>query len=609
MGIFLGEFRRIMMSIDYSIISRSLVDVAMGRVPADMVIRNGQWINVQSGEIIRNTDIAIKGERIAFVGPDASHTIGEDTMIIEAKERYLVPGLLDAHMHVESGMLTVTEFVRAVIPHGTTGMFIDPHEIANVFGLKGVRLMVDEAKEQPVHIWVQVPSCVPSAPGLETPGASIGPDDVAEAMTWDGIIGLGEMMNFPGVFLNDENMHAEMAETRLAGKVIGGHYASLDLGLPFHGYAAGGPEDDHEGTRMEDAVARVRQGMKVMLRDGSAWRDVDEQVRAVTEKGLDPRHFILCTDDSHSETIVNDGHVDRAVRRAITKGLRPITAIQMATINTAEHFGVAREVGMIAPGRYADILLISDLPSVRSEMVIAKGQIIAQDGVAQVDLPSFEYPEWATDSVHLAQPLTANDFHLSVAIPNLRSVTANVIGIIENQAPTRHLRMVVPIENGEVQVDRDKDLSKVALVERHQGSGQVQVGLVNGFGFSERCAIASTVAHDSHHMIVVGTDENDMAIAANELARVEGGQVVVRRGEVIGLVELPIAGLMSNEPADIVANKAAKVLEGFRACGCKLNNPNMQLSLLALVVIPELRISDLGLVDVTSFDFIPVLEP
>ena len=597
------------MSIDYSIISRSLVDVAMGRVPADMVIRNGQWVNVQSGEIIRNTDIAIKGERIAFVGPDASHTIGEDTMIIEAKERYLVPGLLDAHMHVESGMLTVTEFVRAVIPHGTTGMFIDPHEIANVFGLKGVRLMVDEAKEQPVHIWVQVPSCVPSAPGLETPGASIGPDDVAEAMTWDGIIGLGEMMNFPGVFLNDENMHAEMAETRLAGKVIGGHYASLDLSLPFHGYAAGGPEDDHEGTRMEDAVARVRQGMKVMLRDGSAWRDVDEQVRAVTEKGLDPRHFILCTDDSHSETIVNDGHVDRAVRRAITKGLRPITAIQMATINTAEHFGVAREVGMIAPGRYADILLISDLPSVRSEMVIAKGQIIAQDGVAQVDLPSFEYPEWATDSVHLAQPLTANDFHLSVAIPNLRSVTANVIGIIENQAPTRHLRMVVPVENGEVQVDRDKDLSKVALVERHQGSGQVQVGLVNGFGFSERCAIASTVAHDSHHMIVVGTDENDMAIAANELARVEGGQVVVRRGEVIGLVELPIAGLMSNEPADIVANKAAKVLEGFRACGCKLSNPNMQLSLLALVVIPELRISDLGLVDVTSFDFIPVLEP
>jgi adenine deaminase len=596
------------MSIDYSRISRSLVDVAMGREPADMVIRNGRWVNVQSGEIVGNTDIAIKGERIAFVGTDASHTIGKDTSIIESDERFLVPGLLDAHMHVESGMLTVTEFVRAVIPHGTTGMFIDPHEIANVFGLRGVRLMVDEAKEQPVHIWVQVPSCVPSAPGLETPGASIGPDDVAEAMTWDGIIGLGEMMNFPGVFLNDEKMHAEMAKTRMAGKVIGGHYASFDLGLPFHGYVAGSPEDDHEGTRMEDAVARVRQGMKVMLRDGSAWRDVDEQVRAVTEMGLDPRHFILCTDDSHSETIVNDGHVDRAVRRAITKGLRPITAIQMATINTAEHFGVAREVGMIAPGRYADVLLISDLPSVRSELVIAKGKIVAQDGSVQIDLPSFEYPEWATDSVHLAHPLKAGDFLLTVPDHSLKSVTANVIGIIENQAPTRHLRMDVPVIDAEVQADIDRDIAKVALVERHQGSGQVQVGLVNGFGFTERCAIASTVAHDSHHMIVVGTDENDMAIAANELGRVEGGQVVVRRGEVIGLVELPIAGLMSDESAEIVAKKAAKVLEGFRVCGCELNNPNMQLSLLALVVIPELRISDLGLVDVTNFDFIPVLE-
>ena len=596
------------MTNDYSIMSRSLVDVAMGREPADMVIKNGQWVNVQSGEIIKNTDIAILGERIAFVGQDASHTIGKNTKIIEAEERFLVPGLLDAHMHVESGMLTVTEFVRAVIPHGTTGMFIDPHEIANVFGLKGIRLMVDEAKEQPVHIWVQVPSCVPSAPGYETPGASIEPSDVAEAMTWDGIIGLGEMMNFPGVFLNDEKMHAEMAETLKAGKVIGGHYASFDLGLPFHGYVAGGPEDDHEGTRMDDAVARVRQGMKAMLRDGSAWRDVDEQVRAITEMGLDPRHFILCTDDSHSETIVNDGHVNRAVRRAISKGLRPITAIQMATINTAEHFGVSRDVGMIAPRRYADILLIGDLPNVLPEMVIAKGQIIAQEGITQIDLPIFEYPNWAIDSVHFARPLNANDFILDFPDPISKFVTANVIGIIENQAPTRHLKLEVPVQNGEVQIDLEKDLAKVALIERHKATGTIQVALVSGFGFSEMCAVASTVAHDSHNMVVVGTDENDMAIAVNELARMEGGQIVVSNGEVIGLVELPIAGLMSNESADIVAKKAATVLEGFRACGCELNNPNMQLSLLALVVIPELRISDKGLVDVTTFDFIPVLE-
>ena len=580
----------------------------MGRAPADLVVRNGRWVNVQSGEIIPNTDIAVSAGRIAYVGGDASHTIGDETEIVEAEDRFLVPGLLDGHMHVESGMLTVTEFVRAVISHGTTGIFIDPHEIANVFGLKGVRLMVDEAKRQPIHIWVQMPSCVPSAPGMETPGASIGPEEVAEAMAWEGIIGLGEMMNYPGVFLNDENMHAEMAETRLAGKVIGGHYAADDLGLPFHGYVAGGPEDDHEGRRLEDAVARVRQGMRAMLRDGSAWRDVDDQVRAVTELGLDPRHFILCTDDSHSETLVNEGHVNRPVRQAISKGLRPITAIQMATINTAEHFGVARDVGMIAPGRYADILLVSNLPSMESDLVIAKGQIIAQDGKNLIDPSPYSYPKWAINSVHLARTLKANDFRLPAPTGDLSKATANVIGVIENQAPTHHLKLEVPVEGGEVQVDIERDLAKVALIERHKGTGQIQVGLVNGFGFTERCAIGSTVAHDSHHMIVVGTDEGDMALAANELARMGGGQIVVRDGEIIGRVELPIAGLMSNERASVVAEKEAGILDGFLACGCTLNNPIIQLSFLALVVIPELRISDLGLVDVTKFEFTPVIE-
>jgi adenine deaminase len=592
-------------------IRRALVDVAMGRKPADMVIRNGRWVCVQSGEIIPNTDVAIVGERIAFVGSDASHTFGKHTQVKDAHDRYLVPGLLDGHMHIESGMLTVTEFTRAVIPHGTTGMFIDPHEIANVFGLQGVRLMVDEASSMPIHIWVQMPSCVPSAPGLETSGASIGPEEVKQAMAWKGVIGLGEMMNFPGVFQSDLKMHAEMAETCQTGKVIGGHYASPDLGLPFHGYVAGGPEDDHEGTRLEDALARARQGMKVMLRLGSAWHDVDAQIRAVTELGLDPRHFILCTDDSHSETLVKEGHVNRAVKQAIARGLQPITAIQMATLNTAEHFGVAREVGMIAPGRYADILLVSDLPELRIDQVIAKGRIASDGERLLVDLPPFPYPEWAVNSVHLDHPLTSKDFSLRVPSDVYLSdgkIKANVIGVIENQAPTRHLIKEVLTEKGEVPIDMHADISKIALIERHKGSGRVQVGLVHGFGFNLPCAVGSTVAHDSHHMIVVGTDETDMALAANELAKVGGGQIVVQGGNVIGLVELPIAGLMSNERAEVVAEKAATVLDGFKSCGCHLNNANMQLSLLALVVIPELRISDLGLVDVTKFDFIPVFE-
>jgi adenine deaminase len=280
----------------------------------------------------------------------------------------------------------------------------------------------------------------------------------------------------------------------------------------------------------------------------------------------------------------------------------------MATLNTAEHFGVATDVGMIAPGRYADVLLVEDLAKFVVEVVFAKGKKAAVNGKMLLELAPYPYPDWATQSVNLVKPLTAADFTLRAEIEN-GALTANVIGVVENQAPTRHLRIPVEVVSGQVPADLEMDLAKVALVERHKGTGGVQVGLVSGFGFSQPCGIATTVAHDSHHMIVVGTNEEDMAQAANQLAEVGGGQVVVRAGEVIGMVELPIAGLMSNQQAEDVAAKAATVLQGFIACGCRLNNPNMQLSLLALVVIPELRISDLGLVDVTKFDFVPVLEP
>jgi adenine deaminase len=588
-------------------LTRSLVDVAMGRLPADIVIQNGQWVSVQSGEIIPGSDVAIKAGHIAYVGEDASHTIGKKTKVIDAKGRYLVPGLLDGHMHVESGMVTVTEFVRAVAVRGTTGMFIDPHEMANIFGLKGVKLMVDEAQNQPIHVWVQMPSCVPSAPGLETPGAHIGPKEVAQAMKWDRIIGLGEMMNYPGVAMGDDKLLEEMSLTHASHKTIGGHYASPDLGIPFHGYVAGGAEDDHEGTHLEDAVERVRQGMKAMLRYGSSWHDVASQVGAVTQLGLDSRRFILVTDDSHAQTISRDGHMDRVLRHAIEQGLDPVTAIQMCTINTAEHFGLTREMGMIAPGRWADVVLVKDLNNFKADLVIAKGQVIAENGKLKVSLPKFKYPAWATNSVHLKKKLAASDFALKVKAKK-STLKANVIGVIENQAPTQHLRFDVQPENGEIKADMGRDIAKIALVERHKGTGRIMLGFVSGFGLGSKCAIASTVAHDSHHMIVVGTDEASMVVAGNSLAKSGGGQVVVKNGKVIGQVDLKIAGLMSNEKADVVAKKAETILKGFRDCGCKLNNPNMQLSLLALVVIPELRISDKGLVDVTKFNFVPVVE-
>jgi adenine deaminase len=578
----------------------------MGRSPADLLIRGGRWVCVQSGEIVPETDVAVVEGRIAYVGPDAGHAIGPTTKVLEASDRWLVPGLLDGHMHVESGMLTVTEFVRAVMPHGTTGMFIDPHEIANVLGLEGVRLMAQEAAVQPIHVWVQVPSCVPSAPGLETPAATFGPAEVAEALRWPNVIGLGEVMNYPGVVSNDEKMHAEIAEARKAGKVIGGHYPSLDLGRPFHGYVAGGPEDDHEGTRLEDAIARARQGMKVMLRQGSAWHDVAEQARAILEARLDPRHFLLVTDDSHSETLVTEGHVDRVVRVAMQAGLPAMTALQMATINTAEHFGVSRDVGMIAPGRWADLLLVSDLDELRMDTVLARGVVVAEAGEVHAPRPVFSFPDAARHSVWLPRSLEPADF--SVPVTGNGRVHLHVIGVIENQAATRHLRVVAEPVDGHLHALLDGDLAKVALVDRHHGTGAVQMGFVRGFGLSVPCAIGSTVAHDSHQMLIVGTRDEDMALAGNELARVGGGQVVVREGEVAARVELPIAGLMSDEPAKAVAAKAAALLAALRQCGCRMHNANMQVSLLALVVIPELRMSDRGLVDVKEFRVIPVVE-
>ncbi|MEO9899231.1 adenine deaminase [Nisaea sp.] len=581
-----------------------LVAVAAGREAADLVIRNVRLVNVHSREVL-DWQVAVAEGRVAYIGPDAAHCIGQETRMIEGGGRYLIPGLCDAHMHIESGMLTPAEFAAAVIPHGTTTMFTDPHEIANVLGLAGVRMMHDEALMQPVNIFTQMPSCAPSAPGLETTGFEIGAEDVAEAMSWPGIIGLGEMMNFPGVINGDPQMLAEIAATMRAGKTVGGHYASPDKGIAFSAYAAGGPADDHEGTEEADALARVRNGMRSMMRLGSAWYDVESQITAVTERGLDPRNFILCTDDCHSGTLVNDGHMNRVVRHAIACGCDPLVALQMATINTASHFGLERELGSIAPGRRADMILTSDLTTLPIEHVIARGQTVAVDGKITVECPHYDWPDSARNTVHLGKVLAAADFAVP-APEGANAVTAKVIGVVENQAPTKALTAELPVVEGVV--EGEGDTCQIALVERHRATGGVVNGFVSGFGYTGRMAMASTVAHDSHHMIVVGTDREMMALAANRLGDVGGGITVWKDGVEIALVELPIAGLMSDLPAIDVAAKADRMVAAMAECGCTLNNAYMQHSLLALVVIPELRISDLGLVDVTKFELTELIE-
>jgi adenine deaminase len=525
--------------------------------------------------------------------------------VVEAEGKYLIPGLCDGHMHIESGMLTPAEFAAAVIPHGTTTIFHDPHEIANVLGLKGVRMMHDEALIQPINIFTQMPSCAPSAPGLETTGYEIGPDDVAEAMRWPGIIGLGEMMNYPGVINGSQQMLEEIAATMRAGKTVGGHYASPDRGIPFHAYVAGGPSDDHEGTRESDAIDRVRQGMRSMLRLGSAWYDVKNQITAITEKGLDPRNFILCTDDCHSGTLVHEGHMNRVVRHAIACGCDPLIAIQMATINTATHFGLERELGSIAPGRRADMILTSDLRTLPVDAVFARGVQVAEAGRLNVTCPHYPWPATARATVNMGRAKTAADF--AIAAPaGADRVTARVIGVVENQAPTKALTADLAVTDG--LVEAQGDVAQIALVERHQATGHVVNAFVSGFGYKGRVAMASTVAHDSHHMIVVGTCREQMALAANRLAEVGGGVTLWREGEEMAIVELPIAGLMSDRPAQEVADKAQALVAAMAACGCTLNNAYMQHSLLALVVIPELRISDKGLIDVTRFAVTEVFQ-
>ena len=580
-----------------------LVAVAAGRAPADLVIRGGRLVNVQSREVLDGWQVAVAEGRFAYVGPDASHCIGPDTEVVEAEGRYLVPGLCDGHMHIESGMLTPAEFAAAVIPHGTTTIFHDPHEIANVLGLPGVRMMHDEALMQPISIFTQMPSCAPSAPGLETTGYEIGPDDVAEAMRWPGIIGLGEMMNYPGVINGSQQMLEEIAATMRAGKTVGGHYASPDRGIPFHAYVAGGPSDDHEGTRESDAIDRVRQGMRSMLRLGSAWYDVESQITAITEKGLDPRNFILCTDDCHSGTLVHEGHMNRVVRHAIACGCDPLVAIQMATINTATHFGLERELGSIAPGRRADVILTSDLRALPIDAVFARGVKVAEAGRLTVACPHYDWPAAARATVRLGRTLTADDFAIP-APAGAFTVRARVIGVVENQAPTRALEIDLAVTDG--LVGPQAEVAQIALVERHRGTGQVVNGFVQGFGYGPGMAVASTVAHDSHHMIVVGTDRAMMAAAANRLGQVGGGVTVWKDGAEIARVELPIAGLMSDRPAAEVAARAQDMVQAMADCGCTLNNAYMQHSLLALVVIPELRISDRGIVDVTRFEVTPL---
>ena len=585
--------------------TRLLVGTAMGRNKADLVVRNGSLVNVNSGEIIEDQSVAIKENRIALIG-DAEHTIGPDTEVIDAHGKYIAPGFIDGHVHVESAMVTGTEFAKAVLPHGTTTVFIDPHEITNVLGLDGVRFFLNETRGLPLKMLIAFPSCVPAAPGFETTGASIGPREVAEAMSWKGIVALGEVMNYPGVLAADANVHGEIAATLSAGRVVEGHAVDL-LDRELAAYAAAGITSCHESTKKIQAIQRLRDGMYAMLREGSGARNVADTIRAVTEEKLDSRHVCLVTDDREPRDLLQVGHIDHVIRRAIQEGVDPVDAIQMATLNTAEHFECAREFGSIAPARYADIVILSKLETISVDSVIADGKLVSRNGKLTTVFAPPNFPERARNSMHLKRPPTLNDLTIRIKVKE-GSARARAIGVQPTNIFTRNLEVKVPVKNGQALANAEEDVAKIAVFERHSGSGNIAVGFIQGLGLT-RGAVASTVGHDSHNLVAAGVEDSDIVTAANTLVQIGGGMVVVKDQKTIALVPLPIAGLMSDKSVESVSAEIDKLKAAWSDLGSTLPSPYITFAFTTLPVIPELRITDKGLLDTVQFKFVnPIIE-
>ncbi len=583
-------------------VTMQLSDVAMGRRPAHLVIQNGRLVNVNTHEIQDGIDVAVYRGRIAFVG-EASACIGDGTQIIDATGYYVTPGFMDGHIHVESSMLTVSQYGSTVIPHGTTTIFMDPHEIANVLGLKGVKLMMDEARQVPLRVYATVPSCVPAAPGFEDSGAVIGPDEIAEAMTWEGVAGLGELMNFPGVVNSVPEVHREIEVTLLAGKPVTGHFSIPETGPMLNAYAAAGVRSCHESVRPEDALAKMRLGMYAKIREGSAWHDLKSVIRAITEHHVSSRLAVLVSDDTHPDTLIKLGHLDHIVKRAISEGVDPITAIQMVTLNTAECFMMTKDFGSIAPSKVADILLISDLTCMEVKKVIIGGRLVAEEGRMITDRAPVTYPDWSKQTVNLGKDLSREDFILKA---DGEAATVRVMEIEEARVGTIHGTAAIQVVDGNLPADVSQDIAKVALFERHKATGTRGLGFTRGFGLKSGAA-ASTVAHDSHNLLILGMNEDDMAYAGNELVRAGGGMIVVREEKVLALLPLPVAGLLTDRPVREVQHLVERLDQAWKTLGCRLVSPFMTMALLGLPVLPELRISNRGLVDTLAFKFVDVI--
>jgi adenine deaminase len=563
-----------------------LIEVARGDAPADTLIENARLVNVRSGEI-HDADIAIFAGRVAGFGKyDARETV-------DVGRRHVCPGLIDAHVHIESSMVTVPEFARAVVPRGTTAVVTDPHEIANVLGVPGIRYMLDSSEDLPLHVFAMASSCVP-ATHMETAGATLSAGDIEGLFQHPRVIGLAEVMNFPGVFLGVPEV---LAKIEAAGdRPVDGHAPGLS-GLPLNAYAAAGIGSDHECTRLEEAREKLRRGMHIFIREGTTARNLRTLLPLVTP--ANSAYCSFCTDDRHPEDLLSEGHIDALLRLAIAEGLDPITAIQMATINTATYFGL-RGLGELAPGYRADLVVFEDFRDFRARTVFVDGRVVAAGG--EYLGPRLAAPPPPGSGVRVKWEAV----DLSVSAEGGQRV--RVIEAIPGQIVTGQSVEELRVEDGRLVPDPERDLLKIAVIERHRASGNVGVGFVRGFGL-KRGAIASTVAHDNHNIVALGASDEDILHAARVVADSDGGQVVVADGEVLAVVPLSIAGLMSALPLEEVRDRVEALGHAARELGGTLPDPLMTMSFLALAVIPELKITDRGLVDVTEFALVPLHHP
>jgi len=582
-----------------------LIRVVSGEEKADLVLENVNLVNVHTEEVYQAI-IAIKGERIAFIGEkisDFSKSIGEKTKIISLEGKYAVPGLIDPHIHIESSMMTPTQFAKAVLPLGTTTIITDFHEILWTLGKTGLKLLLEEASNTPLKVFLAVPSTPNDAlTTILTPGFIFTFDDLKEMMTWDFAVALGEISR-----LTQPEFY-RLAEAAMMHKLsIEGHIAGVKDIKKIVSYFAAGASSDHEATDIEDALNRLRVGVHLMIREGSAARDLKNLIKIVTEKRLPTRFCSFCSDDRTPSDILSEGHINYIIQQAINEGVDPISAIQMATINPAIYFGLDREIGSLVPGKIADILIIDNLEKFKISKVIANGQIVAENGRLIIDLKQPKYPDWAIKTFRLKRKLAPDDFQINVKIDN-GIAECNIISVKDGSLISKRVVEKLVVKDHKITTNSKEAIAKIACIERF-GKTDLNIGLgfIKGFGIKNG-AFGCSIAHDTHNLLVVGTNDRDMALVANHISKLNGGVAVALDNQILSNLSLPLGGIISLEDVETVASKLEKIEKDIRdKLGSTFKSPIMTLSFQACPSIPELKISDKGLIDVEKQRIVPLI--